>query len=255
MTGVEKISLHWKDFSTTVSASFDALRRDSELFDVILVTEDEVHFSAHKLVLSACSGFFKDFIKKVNHPNPLLYLGGVESKYLHHVMDYLYLGEVKILQEDVEEFLKCSSKLKISGLEVTNVGRNAEPPDIKDEQKEPDRNDSFVDDQVMNLDIQKLLESDNEDIFTGKDENNVEEEDEADEMYQYAMNLNIDEILADSMEEEEEKVDKDKDRSTKIKVSSLEEIFSAVKKMVVKEDNLFKCSVCDYKSLRRHDCS
>ena len=252
MAEVARISLRWKEFNKTVSASFDALRKDRELFDVTLVSEDEVHISAHKLVLSACSGFFKDLIKKVNHPNPLLYLGGIESRYLNHILDYLYLGEVNVLQEDVEDFLKCSSRLKINGLQVNEV--------VKKERV--DRSDNVEDKQPQ------PIGSENSDLYDDHEDFGNDNIDDEDEMYNYAMNLDIEEILkaGDSddddetikemntfteenkvMEENEHPKEESEQKNVwdKVKVSTYEELRQTVKSMMIKKDGASACIRCD----------
>ena len=86
------------------------------LFDVTLVSDDEQHIAAHKLVLSASSEFFKNIIKKAKHSIPMIYLSGFKSKDLYLVMDYIYQGEVQILQTDLDGFLNVAQQLKIEGL-------------------------------------------------------------------------------------------------------------------------------------------
>ena len=110
----EKFSLKWNDFQSVVSQSFSVLRREEDFFDVTLVSDDEVQISAHKLVLSACSSFFKSILKRNSHSHPLLYLSGVDSKSLGLVLDYIYNGEVQIYQHELDNFLQVSQKLKIA---------------------------------------------------------------------------------------------------------------------------------------------
>ena len=84
----DKYCLAWNDFQRTVSKSFGILRNEDDLCDVTLVSDDLVFVSAHKVVLSASSQFFKSLIKNVkSNPNPLLYLGGVTSKNLNYCLD------------------------------------------------------------------------------------------------------------------------------------------------------------------------
>ena len=108
--------MKWNDFQSNVSKSFNTLRREEELFDVTLVSDDEQHIQAHKMILSASSEFFKNIIKKSNHSNPLIFLSGVTSIELYRVMDYIYEGEVQLLQDDLDSFLEIANKLKIGGL-------------------------------------------------------------------------------------------------------------------------------------------
>ena len=81
-----------------------------------LVSDDEIQISAHKLVLSASSDFFKSILKRNSHSHPLLYLSGVDSKSLGFVLDYIYHGEVQVYQEELGSFLEVAQKLKIEGL-------------------------------------------------------------------------------------------------------------------------------------------
>ena len=97
----ERFSLKWNDFQSIVSQSFSVLREEQDFYDVTLVSEDETQIQAHKLVLSACSSFFKSILKKNSHSHPLIYLSGVNSKSLGFVLDYIYQGEVQIYQDEL----------------------------------------------------------------------------------------------------------------------------------------------------------
>ena len=101
----EKFSLTWNDFQQTVTNSFRALRKETAFFDVTLVSDDELHLTGHKLVLSACSDFFKSTLKKSTNPHPMIYLSGISSRNLNFIMDYIYKGEVQIYQEQLDDFL------------------------------------------------------------------------------------------------------------------------------------------------------
>ena len=59
----EKFSLKWNHFHSNVSKSFSALRNEAYLHDVTLVSDDHNKVAAHKMVLSACSEYFKDIFK------------------------------------------------------------------------------------------------------------------------------------------------------------------------------------------------
>ena len=120
----EKFCLKWNDFQSTVSSSFKTLRQEEDFFDVTLVSDDEVQMSAHKLILSACSSFFKSILKKNPHPNPLIYLSGVDSTSLGYILDYMYNGEVQIFQQNLDPFLEMAQKLSISGLISNTMGNS-----------------------------------------------------------------------------------------------------------------------------------
>ena len=112
----EKFCLKWNDFQSNVSNSFSVLRNEDYLHDVTIVTDDNDQIAAHKLVLSACSEYFKNIFKRNKHPNPLLCLEGLSSKDVRNMMDYIYNGEVQIFQEDLDRFLNVAQRLKLEGL-------------------------------------------------------------------------------------------------------------------------------------------
>ena len=130
----EKFSLKWNDFRTTVVNSFGILRQEKDFFDVTLVSDDETQISAHKLVLSACSDFFKSILRNNSHSHPLLYLSGIHSTNLSLILDYIYQGEVQIYQEHLDSFLEVAQKLKIEGL-ITGA-EGSKTSDVKQEHYE-----------------------------------------------------------------------------------------------------------------------
>merc|ERR1719418_317870 len=90
--------LKWNDFQQNVSKTFSQLRQQSDLFDVTLVSSDHKQVSAHRLVLSACSEFFKNIFCSNTHSHPLLYLDKVNIREINLMLDYIYNGEVNIHQ-------------------------------------------------------------------------------------------------------------------------------------------------------------
>ena len=117
----EKFLLRWNDFQYNAARIFDSLRVNQDLFDVTLVGEDLKQVSAHRLVLSSCSPFFRNIFKQSSHPNTLLFLDNVSYYDLHHVLDYIYKGELQIHQEDLKRFLVIAQKFKLDGLERVEV--------------------------------------------------------------------------------------------------------------------------------------
>ena len=128
---MEKFSLKWNDFQTTVSQSYKTLRKEKNFNDVTLISEDQKQIQSHKVVLAACSDFFKSILEVNIHSNPLIYLSGINSTNLQFVMDYIYEGEVKLFQEQLDSFLSTAQKLMIAGLlskndQNENLSNNSE---------------------------------------------------------------------------------------------------------------------------------
>ena len=98
MGGTEKFCLRWNDFESNISVAFRELREDKDFFDVTLACDDE-QIQAHKVILSACSPFFRGILRRNPHANPLLYLKGVKFTDLQSVLNFMYHGEVNVAQE------------------------------------------------------------------------------------------------------------------------------------------------------------
>ena len=112
----QKLCLKWNDFQDQAQATFKELRNDNDFTDVTLACEDQ-SIKAHKVILSACSPFFKKLLKTYSHPQPLIYMKGLKSNSLTAIIDFLYLGEANIFQEELECFLSLAEELQIKGLE------------------------------------------------------------------------------------------------------------------------------------------
>jgi len=113
--GSEKFCLSWNDFESNISLSFRELREEKDFFDVTLSCGDE-QIQAHKLILSACSPFFRSVLKKNVHQHPLLYLKGVKFCDLQAVLNFMYHGEVNVAQEELNSFLAVAEDLQVKGL-------------------------------------------------------------------------------------------------------------------------------------------
>ena len=113
----EKFCLRWNDFESNISCAFRELREDKDFFDVTLACEEE-QVLAHKVILSACSPFFRAVLRKNPHSHPLLYLKGVKYKDMQAVLNFMYHGEVNVAQEDLNSFLSVAEELQVKGLTV-----------------------------------------------------------------------------------------------------------------------------------------
>jgi len=117
----EKFCLKWNDFHSNASKSFGILRNEDYLHDVTLVGDDLIHVSAHKLVLSASSDYFKNIFKLNKHSHPLICLDGLSSTDLNNILDYIYNGEIQIYQDHLDKFLTIAHRLKLEGLISDNL--------------------------------------------------------------------------------------------------------------------------------------
>jgi len=111
----EKFCLRWNDFETNINEAFRELREQKDFFDVTLVCENE-QVQAHKVILSACSSFFRNILRRNAHQHPLVYLKGVKFSDLQSVLNFMYQGEVSVAQEELNSFLAVAEDLRVKGL-------------------------------------------------------------------------------------------------------------------------------------------
>ena len=154
----EKFCLRWNDFENNISSSFRELRDDKDFFDVTLVCNDN-QLQAHKVVLGACSSFFKSVLKKNPHQHPLLYLKGVNYKELISIINFMYHGETNIAHDDLDTFLSVAEDLKVKGLTQTQ-GKHDSPDSMKLKTRTYD-NDRLQESNVTD----RLIHQSKQDIF------------------------------------------------------------------------------------------
>ena len=123
---MEKFCLKWSEYHNNIGAAFIDLRAEQDFFDVTLACEDS-QVEAHKVVLSACSPFFRNILKRNPHQHPLIYLRGVQYKDLTSILDFMYQGQVNIAQTDLNSFLTVAEELKIKGLVQKNGQHHHQP--------------------------------------------------------------------------------------------------------------------------------
>jgi len=123
MASNEKFCLRWNDFESNISVAFRELRDDKDFFDVTLACDDD-QIQAHKVILSACSPFFRQILKRNKHDHPLLYLKGVKYIDLMSVLNFMYHGEVNVAQDELNSFLAIAEDLKVKGLTQNKTSDN-----------------------------------------------------------------------------------------------------------------------------------
>ena len=119
MAGDETLSLKWNQFSENLQHSLTDLKDKNYFSDVTLACEDK-EIRAHKLILSACSPFFRRLLLKKSYQeaklHPIIYLRGVQAEQLEAVVAFIYHGEVNILEEELSNFILVANELQLKGL-------------------------------------------------------------------------------------------------------------------------------------------
>ena len=85
----------WNDFQNNITLSFANLKSD---------------------ILATSSPFFNKLLKKNKHTHPLIIMRGVNYDDLAAIIDFLYVGEANVYQENLENFLSFAEDLQLKGL-------------------------------------------------------------------------------------------------------------------------------------------
>ncbi|XP_022820496.1 protein abrupt-like isoform X2 [Spodoptera litura] len=113
--GEQQYSLRWNDFHSSMVSSFRRLRDEEDFVDVTLACAGAT-FTAHKVVLSACSPYFRRLLKANPCQHPIVILRDVHDKDMESLLRFMYQGEVHIGQEQLKEFLRAAQLLQVRGL-------------------------------------------------------------------------------------------------------------------------------------------
>ena len=111
----QKLNLRWNDYEANLSGGLRDSRHNKDFFDVTLAYDDG-QISAHKVIISSCSSFFLNILRKNPHQHPLVYMRGVRYTELNAVLDFMYHGEVSIYEEELNSFLALAEDLQVKGL-------------------------------------------------------------------------------------------------------------------------------------------
>ena len=91
----EDFLLKWNDHHSLFFAGAEELCDSEEYTDVTLAAGQRF-FSAHKLVLSICSPFFRALFKRLGVHKSVIFLKDVEPRHLELLLEYMYKGEIKV---------------------------------------------------------------------------------------------------------------------------------------------------------------
>ena len=146
--GSERYELSWKEFDQCTSQSFKNHFNKEDFSDVTLACDDDKQIKSHKMILSACSPFFQKVLLNNPHQHPLIYLKGVKYDSLKLILRFMYLGETKVSEADLQSFLEAAEELKVLGLSDSSKFRNqlgsAAFPPPQQQQQSPGSSEVFL---------------------------------------------------------------------------------------------------------------
>ena len=116
----EKFNLSWNDFDKGAGNTFKELLGQTDFVDVTLVSDDLQQIKAHKVILSACSSIFKKMLQQKPQQQPIIYLTGVAYKEMQSLVNFMYLGQTEVDQDDLNLFMEVAARFDVKGLSQEN---------------------------------------------------------------------------------------------------------------------------------------
>ena len=86
---MEKYCLEWREYKDNLSDFFLQGKGRDQFKDITIISEDFKPFKAHRVILSAASGFFSNVLENIESSNPNLYLKGIKSQELKQLLDFI----------------------------------------------------------------------------------------------------------------------------------------------------------------------
>lgn len=136
--GGGQVCLKWNSFHSSLASGFKTLWEEDGLVDVTLASDGKC-IQAHKLILSACSPFFREVFKANPCQHPVIILQDTHFSELESLLCFVYKGEVNIEQENLPALLRAAETLQIRGLagaseqvqnELGGVATSSEPEEV-----------------------------------------------------------------------------------------------------------------------------
>ncbi|XP_071513174.1 uncharacterized protein [Panulirus ornatus] len=134
----QQFCLRWNNFHSNITSAFESLRDDEDFVDITLACEGR-QIKAHKMVLSACSPYFRSLLKGNPCQHPIVFLKDVTFANLTSILDFMYHGEVNVSHNELATFLKTAEALKVRGLaedekkkDAENYNESSSPPPPRD---------------------------------------------------------------------------------------------------------------------------
>ena len=165
-------NVSFDDFNLQTKETICSLFESDNFADVTIVCNDGDQVPAHKFVLSSSSSLLHQMLtnssSRFQNRNDFIFLPTVKLKEIHPLLQFMYLGQTKIGQENIETFFRLAADLKInlgSPKESSNknqaVGEQAE-----------ENTDAFLE-QTSISDNQEYQETQNMESLISETEENI----------------------------------------------------------------------------------
>ena len=113
---ISSYNLFWPNFSSCFTSSLKTLSEYEQFTDITLFCENTKQLRAHKIILGTCSYFFRNILASLPIQPAHLYIDGVSHQDLTNVVAFMYMGEMNIRKENLNDFTDVCKKFQLLGL-------------------------------------------------------------------------------------------------------------------------------------------
>ncbi|KAG7306344.1 hypothetical protein JYU34_008968 [Plutella xylostella] len=143
---MSQFSLSW-DVQKHISNGLSSLQQNGEFVDMTLAADGHM-VKVHQVMLALASPYIKELISSANCPHPVIFLNRVSYQTLCLLLEYIYMGEVLVSLENLDDLIVAGKELHIKGIEdmtihqpnisITNTTTKAEQLTHDEEEEEED---------------------------------------------------------------------------------------------------------------------
>ncbi|GLG94057.1 Longitudinals lacking protein-like [Gryllus bimaculatus] len=109
------LSVSWNDHANELATVWKTLLENNSFVDCTIAAEGQ-SVKAHRLILSACSPYFRKLFSEEVEKYPIIILKDTLFDTLKTVIDFVYYGKAEIPENQLEAFLELAVSLQIKGL-------------------------------------------------------------------------------------------------------------------------------------------
>ncbi|KAJ9598250.1 hypothetical protein L9F63_011071, partial [Diploptera punctata] len=124
----QQFNLRWNNHTNNILQVFLEQLTNENLVDVTLSCQGQF-LKAHKMILSACSPYFQELFRQHSAQHPVIILNGMKFVDIKLVIEFMYRGEIKVLETELDGLLAAAETLQVKGL--SNVRNKYEKGDIQ----------------------------------------------------------------------------------------------------------------------------
>ena len=117
----ENHKLTWHTYPDHLKDMMQEMMTRGDFTDVTLVSHDMTQTKAHRNILSICSPIFKTILEINSDNHPVIYLRGIGHSEIEAILHFLYMGEVNVCEERLNDLFQAAKDLKIKGLKDKEI--------------------------------------------------------------------------------------------------------------------------------------